>query len=320
MRSSSTSTTPIVEKIDNIERRIIDGKVTLVDDEGKSLEKIDSSGDHDSEDEVESVDNEMSSFLSSKKSGLWYYVIQAIYGSKGFLDNTFRSSSYGSAWIGILKAVANLKFKGVDLLGYCKIVLGNGQSTQFWHDIWLDNMALKVKFPRLYQLENHKDATVANKLHCPGLTSTFRRTPRSDIEGQQFSKLTHLISLVSLSPSSDRWSWTLNGTGDFSMKSVREWIDSQVLPSSSPSSSWSKFIPIKVNVFLWRMFLDRLPTRPNLVNRGLIIPCIICPICGAAAESRNHLFFGCSKPQVKKPPKINPGSLLLFFMVAYVEV
>nr|GFB35500.1 RNA-directed DNA polymerase, eukaryota, reverse transcriptase zinc-binding domain protein [Tanacetum cinerariifolium] len=128
-------------------------------------------------------------------------------------------------------------------------------------------MALKVKFPRLYQLENHKDATVANKLHCPGLTSTFKRTPRSGVEGQQFSELTHLISSVSLSPSSDRWSWTLNGTGDFFVKSVREWIDSQVLPSSSPSSSWSKFIPIKVNVFLWRMFMDRLPTRPNLVNR-----------------------------------------------------
>nr|GFB58584.1 RNA-directed DNA polymerase, eukaryota, reverse transcriptase zinc-binding domain protein [Tanacetum cinerariifolium] len=144
-------------------------------------------------------------FVSSQ-SGLWYYVIQAIHGSKGSLDNTSRASSCGSAWIGILKAVANLKFKGVDLLGYCKIVLGNGQSTQFWHDIWLDNMALKVKFPRLYQLENHKDATVANKLYCPGLTSTFRRTPRSGIEGQQFSELTHLISSVSLSPSSDLWS------------------------------------------------------------------------------------------------------------------
>ncbi|GJV99139.1 hypothetical protein Tco_1554391, partial [Tanacetum coccineum] len=51
--SSSISTTPIVEKIDKIERLIIDEKVTLVDDEGKPLEKVDSSGDHDSEDEVE---------------------------------------------------------------------------------------------------------------------------------------------------------------------------------------------------------------------------------------------------------------------------
>nr|GEW92361.1 zinc knuckle CX2CX4HX4C [Tanacetum cinerariifolium] len=63
----STSTTPNVEKIGKIERLIIDGKVTLVDDEGKPLEKVYSSNDHDSEDEVESVDKEMASLLASKK-------------------------------------------------------------------------------------------------------------------------------------------------------------------------------------------------------------------------------------------------------------
>ncbi|GJY75825.1 putative reverse transcriptase domain-containing protein [Tanacetum coccineum] len=67
VESSSTSTTPIVEKIDKIKRLIIDGKVTLVDDECKPLAKVDSSGDHDSEDEVASVDNEMKNFLASKK-------------------------------------------------------------------------------------------------------------------------------------------------------------------------------------------------------------------------------------------------------------
>ncbi|GJS66370.1 hypothetical protein Tco_0680934 [Tanacetum coccineum] len=49
-----------------------DGKVTLVDDEGKPLEKVVSSGDRDSEDEVASVDNEMASFFASKK--LWNYL------------------------------------------------------------------------------------------------------------------------------------------------------------------------------------------------------------------------------------------------------
>nr|GFB73832.1 hypothetical protein [Tanacetum cinerariifolium] len=34
---------------------------------GKPLEKVDSLGDHDSEDEVELVDNKMASFLASKK-------------------------------------------------------------------------------------------------------------------------------------------------------------------------------------------------------------------------------------------------------------
>ncbi|GKC92320.1 reverse transcriptase domain-containing protein [Tanacetum coccineum] len=50
VKSNSTSTTLIVEKIDIIKRLIIDGKVTLVDDEGKPLAKVDSSERHDSVD------------------------------------------------------------------------------------------------------------------------------------------------------------------------------------------------------------------------------------------------------------------------------
>ncbi|GJV83329.1 hypothetical protein Tco_1523227 [Tanacetum coccineum] len=64
--SNSPSTTPIIEKIDKIKKLIIDGKVTLVDDEGKPLEKVFSSGDYDSEDEVASVDHEMASFFAKK--------------------------------------------------------------------------------------------------------------------------------------------------------------------------------------------------------------------------------------------------------------
>ncbi|GJR58766.1 hypothetical protein Tco_1500928 [Tanacetum coccineum] len=64
--ASSLSTTPIVEKIYKIENLIIEGKVTLIDDEGKPLEKVASSCEYDSEDEVASVDNEMANFLSKK--------------------------------------------------------------------------------------------------------------------------------------------------------------------------------------------------------------------------------------------------------------
>nr|GEV28248.1 Gag-Pol polyprotein [Tanacetum cinerariifolium] len=51
---------------------IIDGKVTLVNDEGKPLKKVDYSGDHDNEDEVESVGNKMAGFLASKRVGFEY--------------------------------------------------------------------------------------------------------------------------------------------------------------------------------------------------------------------------------------------------------
>ncbi|GJS25033.1 hypothetical protein Tco_0453665 [Tanacetum coccineum] len=53
--SCSTSTTPIVERIDKLERQIIEGKLTLVDDDGKPLPKVVSTKSTDSDCEVEDV-------------------------------------------------------------------------------------------------------------------------------------------------------------------------------------------------------------------------------------------------------------------------
>ncbi|GKF74444.1 hypothetical protein Tco_0220776, partial [Tanacetum coccineum] len=41
---------------------------------------------------------------------------------------TFWSNSHGSIWIGMIKAIAKLKYKGIDLLEFCKLVIGNGNS------------------------------------------------------------------------------------------------------------------------------------------------------------------------------------------------
>ncbi|GKC93633.1 RNA-directed DNA polymerase, eukaryota, reverse transcriptase zinc-binding domain protein [Tanacetum coccineum] len=49
----------------------------------------------------------------------------------------------------------------------------------------------------------------------------------------------------------------------------------------------------KVNVFMWRLSLDRLPHRLNLSSRGMDIPAISCPSCNANVESANHVFFEC---------------------------
>nr|GEX07729.1 RNA-directed DNA polymerase, eukaryota [Tanacetum cinerariifolium] len=41
-----------------------------------------------------------------------------------------------------------------------------------------------------------------------------------------------------------------------------------------------KYIPIKINVFAWRVRLDRLPTRVNLFRRGFVLKSSLCPMCG----------------------------------------
>ncbi|GJR32996.1 reverse transcriptase domain-containing protein [Tanacetum coccineum] len=66
------STTPIVDKINILEKQILEGKLVLVDDDGKPLEKVDYPGDLGNDDVVKPVDNVMATFLASKSIGFGY--------------------------------------------------------------------------------------------------------------------------------------------------------------------------------------------------------------------------------------------------------
>ncbi|GJT04570.1 hypothetical protein Tco_0839032 [Tanacetum coccineum] len=56
--------------------------------------------------------------------------------------------------------------------------------------------------------------------------------------------------------------------GEFSVKSVRQLIDDLILPKEEVATRWVKVWPIKINVFAWRVRLDKLPTQLNLSLKG----------------------------------------------------
>nr|GEX85332.1 putative ribonuclease H protein At1g65750 family [Tanacetum cinerariifolium] len=58
-------------------------------------------------------------------------------------------------------------------------------------------------------------------------------------------------------------------------------------------TTWDKSLPQKVNIFMWRLKLDRLPHRLNLSSRGIEIPKISFRSCIGNVESSHHIFFGC---------------------------
>nr|GFA70293.1 RNA-directed DNA polymerase, eukaryota [Tanacetum cinerariifolium] len=103
-----------------------------------------------------------------------------------------------------------------------------------------------------------------------------------------------LVSTVNLVSMGDRWVWTLESSGEFSMASLRKVIDEKRLSSVCSKTRWVKYVPIKVNVLAWKIKMDVLPTRLNISRRGISIHSISCPICNCGVESSEHLFFRCN--------------------------
>ncbi|GKB15615.1 hypothetical protein Tco_0849538, partial [Tanacetum coccineum] len=64
------------------------------------------------------------------------------------------------------------------------------------------------------------------------------------------------ILSVSLSNMEDRCFWDLNGEGVFQVKDVRSVLDETFLPKENIPTRWVKSIPIKVNVFVWKLVQD----------------------------------------------------------------
>ncbi|GJV76921.1 RNA-directed DNA polymerase, eukaryota [Tanacetum coccineum] len=226
-------------------------------------------------------------FISFEKS-CWSRVIHAIHGPY-FTQNPPR---FGSVWGTIVREIQSLNSQGIDLLSFCRIRVGNGLQTRFWKDHWIGDAPLYDLFPRLFSLEMSSDVTVATKLH--GLLSdSFRRLVRGGIEAQQLAHLQNLVGTSILSNSDDRWVCNLNGDGSFQVKNIRCLLDEYFLPNDPVATRWVKFIPIKINVFAWRVYLDRLPTRLNLNRRNIQVLDQSCPVCKDAAEEVSHLFFSC---------------------------
>lgn len=58
---------------------------------------------------------------------------------------------------------------------------------------------------------------------------------------------------------------------------------------------WWKAIPSKISGFSWKVVRGRLPTKDNLMIRGVSVGLGdgSCSLCRGPVESSNHLLFSC---------------------------
>ncbi|GJY95036.1 RNA-directed DNA polymerase, eukaryota [Tanacetum coccineum] len=197
----------------------------------------------------------------SQDNSLWARVINAIHGHSIQVP----AASSPSLWISIVREFHVLKSRGIDFVSYCKKRIGNGLNTRFWEEVWIGDQKLCNLFPRIFALENDKTCTVAVKL-LDGIERSLRRHVRGGVESQQLIQIHELISTSFLSNTEDRWVWSLNGSGLFRVSDIRILLDDSFLPKEVVATRWVKFLPIKINIFAWKVSLDRLPTRLNLLT------------------------------------------------------
>ncbi|GKF05408.1 hypothetical protein Tco_0036076 [Tanacetum coccineum] len=162
-------------------------------------------------------------------SSLWACVIQSLYGADDGINSVATHRSMRTTWGAILHSIFSLKQQGMDLLSLCTRNIGNRISTWFWEDTWCGNQPLKIKFPRIYLLDTYRNCSIASRVPLVDWSMVLRRNPRGGSESGQFNALKDAIGCVSLSDKNDSWIWSLDGCNSFSVASVCNMVDSQIL-------------------------------------------------------------------------------------------
>ncbi|XP_071699921.1 uncharacterized protein [Rutidosis leptorrhynchoides] len=174
-----------------------------------------------------------------------------------------------------------------------RIDLRNGLIADFWHDPCLGDTPLYIRFPRLFALESNKVGSVASHFSISEWLWEWRRAIRGGVEQSQFDQLSSLLSSISFSTGPDRWRCDLSSDGTFYVSQARKIIDAKNHATFSVRTVWCNVVPIKINIFIWRLKLHRLGTLRNLESKELFFDISCCVLCDVSEESHNHLFVRC---------------------------
>jgi len=105
-----------------------------------------------------------------------------------------------------------------------------------------------------------------------------------------------LLHVVLEVDSDDSWRWIPDPVVGYTVSGAY-----RVLTSGSPPTMhilaaqlWRKDVPVKVLVFAWHLFRNRLPSKTNLFRRGIIsYKAQLCVSGCGHQESESHLFLTC---------------------------
>ncbi|GKV08691.1 hypothetical protein SLEP1_g20289 [Rubroshorea leprosula] len=243
--------------------------------------------------------------LANMEEGLWKSLIVGKYGVKEghWLEWVRDGKNIRSLW---WRDVRSLKAKeGVNarwLWEDFRLEIGEGKGVSFWWDVWCGEECLANKFPKLYSLSIRKEKECHEMGSADQGTWKWNLTWRRNLfewGDEATRELKRMTEDVKITPGrSNRWEWIHSKGGQYSTKIAYQMLSTQ---RREPEEAkifkrvWNPIIPSKVDAFNWKALLDRIPTKLNLIKRGIIKDMAEekCVLCEEKNEDFIHLFLNC---------------------------
>lgn len=163
---------------------------------------------------------------------------------------------------------------------------------------------MKDKFCNLFYLSLQKNCKVKEM----GITSNnswvwqFRwKRVFNAIEMTEFLEMWKFLGRYIMNKKElDSLSWKLSDDGRYSTRSMyialSKRVDKEEEVDPLLKKLWCKGVPSKVSSFLWKAIRDRVPTKNNLLRRGIVVDDRdkICTFCFHPLEDIGHLLCSCS--------------------------
>ncbi|XP_071705253.1 uncharacterized protein [Rutidosis leptorrhynchoides] len=131
-------------------------------------------------------------------------------------------------------------------------------------------------FPRLFACESYKFASVSDRISNSECEPIGRWNWVSMVRGRTKDELDNLDLLIDnahvLNNEGNSWKWKLSTNNVLTVTNLSYIIDQKLLgvAVSTGGIKWLSWVPEKVNVFMWRLNKNKLPTTSNLINRGVM--------------------------------------------------
>ncbi|XP_042962749.1 uncharacterized protein LOC122297028 [Carya illinoinensis] len=230
--------------------------------------------------------------LLTNFDSLLYKIFKARYFPKSSLFEAKIGFNSSYVWKGIHSALPLLK-------AGCIRRVGNGVETKVFKDNWIPGIQPSVLLGETIghpqenlQVQDLMDSSLG-WWNVDALRALFN--PRT---------VSQILRINVSSNHEDSWYWLDEKSGSFSVRSgYRNIQKSYALIEGEGSwvqilapfwkGMWNLKIPLKMKMFVWKGFLEILPTYQNLVRKK-ILESDVCLFCNQCREDAAHALFYCS--------------------------